>query len=163
MLIGLVLKITKRPTISGSYKKKTYRSPCPPFLSFSAFLLWISEAQNSIAHIVSSAQSLLATHGSSCVFICFAFVSFISLLQLPPLPSPSPHRQTFLCCQCVSVRSMKIYIATYTSSICQTSFLALHFYDLPVLIHVILIHSIEPRHDVHHLHMPPVIYLSLYE
>lgn len=102
-----------QPTNNFWVLLKIYRSSRPPFLSFFAFLLWISEAQNSIAHVVSSAGSRYWAHMGPLVYL-LCFCLFISLLQLPPFPSLSPPRQTFLGCQCLSVYDHEnIYCNTY--------------------------------------------------
>ena len=107
MLVSLVWKIPKQPTISGFYKKnqKLIEALGPFFYDSLLFHFGPQRHRIQLLTIVSSAQSSSATHRSSCVFVCFAFVSSILLLELPPFPCPFPHRQTFLYCQCVSVCS----------------------------------------------------------
>lgn len=145
MLVGLIWKIPKQLTSSRFYFfKKTKNIEVLDSFFFDSFLslLWTTKAQDSIAHNCQF-NSVIISHAQVLLYLCFAFVSSILFLELPAFPHSSPHGQIFLCCRSVSVLALRIYIAAYISSTCQTPCLALPFYDLPMLIHIILIHSIE--------------------
>lgn len=96
MLVSLVWKIPKQPTISGFYKKnknknkKLIEALGPFFFDSLLFRFGPQRYRIQLLTIVSSAQSSSATHRSSCVFVCFAFISSILLLELLPSLAPFP-------------------------------------------------------------------------
>lgn len=99
ILVCLVCKIPKRPTMCGAYE--VTEVPWPPFLSFFAFLPWPSEAQNSMVHHHHFNSQPLWPHLIPLVFLFALFLSLSSPF-LDPLPSSTPHpQQTFFCVQCV--------------------------------------------------------------
>ena len=122
MLVGLIWKIPKQPTVSRFYLKKKQKKQ-KSLTPFSLILCFLCFGPKDIAFNSSQLSGQLSdyqSHMGPLVSVCFAFVSSILFLELPAFPRSSPHGQIFLCCRSVNVLALRIYIAAYISSTCQT-------------------------------------------